>query len=88
MNTKNQIIQASRFVTATLKLMQRIAIDTIPGEENIPADVFSRLVHNPINTIHNQIFVLQCTDDQRTMIKENHEWLHDYTLGSTEPYYT
>ena len=48
-------------------------IEHIPGEKNIPADVFSRLVPKPTNAILIQILVLQCTDTQRALIKENHE---------------
>jgi len=48
-------------------------IKHIPGEENIPADVFSRLVPKPTNATLNQTMVLQCTDAQRALIKENHE---------------
>ena len=41
-------------------------IEHIPGEQNIRADVFSRLVPKPTETTHNQILVLQCSgNDQR-----------------------
>ena len=56
-----------------------LLFEHIPGKENIPADVFSRLVQKPTDTTFNQILVLQCTDDQRAMIKENHEWFHAHS---------
>ena len=49
------------------------------GEDNIPADVFSRLAPKPTNATLNQILVLQCTDTQRALIKENHEWMHAHS---------
>ena len=62
-------------------------IEHIPGEENIPADVFSRLVPKPTDATLNEILV-QCTDAQRVLIKENHEWLHAHSGVDRKPYYT
>ena len=47
-------------------------IEHVPDEQNILADVFSRLVPKPNETSLHQILV-QCTDAQRSHIKENHE---------------
>jgi len=54
-------------------------IEHFPGEQNIPADVFSRLVQNPAEASVHQILILQCTDAQWSMIKENHEWMHAHS---------
>jgi len=43
---------------------------------NIPADVFNRLVSKEPVTALKQIVILQCTDAQRLLIKEIHEWFH------------
>ena len=51
-------------------------IEHVPGELNVPADVFSRLVSKAPVPVLNQIVILQCTDAQRILIKECHEWLH------------
>ena len=44
-------------------------IDHVPGEQNISADVFSRLVPKLTDTTLNQILILQCTDTQRSLIQ-------------------
>ena len=49
-------------------------IEHVPGNLNIPADVFSRLVEKAETIIHH-ILVLGCTAPQRQLIKECHEWL-------------
>jgi hypothetical protein len=54
-------------------------IEHVPGELNIPADVFSRLVPQIQTTTINQILVVQCSDAQRALIKTNHEWLHAHS---------
>ena len=51
-------------------------IEHVPGEQNIPADFFNRHVPKPNETSLHQILILQCTDSQRSQIKETHEWLH------------
>ena len=48
-------------------------IEHVPGELNIPANVFSCLVPKaPVDAL-NQIVILQCTDAQGLLIKESHE---------------
>ena len=46
----------------------------VPGTLNIPADAFSRLVEKAEATVHH-IMVLGCTETQRQLITECHEWL-------------
>ena len=47
----------------------------VPGQANIPADVFSRLVikPNPVPVFH--ILTLQCTHHQRSLIEKYHAYL-------------
>jgi hypothetical protein len=68
----------------------RIFVHLLPGERNIPADFIIRLVPKAPVAALNQIVILQCTDKQRLLIKENHEWYQcprcrsdDVTLDTT-----
>jgi len=54
------------------------SIEHVPGELNVPGNVFNRLVSKAPVTALNEIVILQCTDAQRILIKECYEWLRDH----------
>jgi len=59
-------------------------IEHVPGEQNIPADVFSRLVPKPAEATPDiGSTVYWC---QQTLIKENHEW-QNHTAPDAAQYF-